>query len=266
MPAYNEEHRLGPHLESYLRYYAGLLDGDFEIIVVVNGSRDATEAVARRFEPAYPQLQVRVEPKPIGKGGALMLGFREASGEWVGFVDADGSTGPEAFEDLRRHAEEADAIIASRWLPESKVHPRQPLKRRIVSRVFNLLVRLLFKLPITDTQCGAKLIRGTYLRQVLPKLGLTRWAFDVDLLFQLRRAHARIREWPTTWSDTAGSKLRVASTSFEMLLAICRLRLLHSPLDWIVRVYDQTLGRLIHLKAITTSLTPPDRTDQHGNV
>ena len=180
-----------------------------------------------------------------------MRGFAIATGEWVGFVDADNATLPEAFNDLVEHIGDAGAIIASRYIPGAKVSPRQPLSRRIASRIFNKLIRLLFGLPISDTQCGAKLLRGDAMRAALPYLGLTRWAFDVDLLFQLRRLGYRITEVPTTWSEPGGSKLKIGRTSLEMFVAICRLRMLYSPLRWVVTVYDATLGRITHAKDST---------------
>lgn len=247
IPAYNEEHRLAPTLDAYTRYFQGRYGNDFEIIIVVNGSRDRTEEIARDHSARWPQLKTIVEPRPIGKGGAIMLGFRHAAGRLVGFTDADGATGPEAFDDLVAHIGDAGAIIASRWFKESKVYPPQPLKRRVVSRIFNFLVRMLFKVKIRDTQCGAKVLQGEAVREILPVLGLTQWAFDVDLLFKLRRAGYRIVEWPTTWHDVGGSRLRIGRASFEMFAAIVRLRLLYSPLRWVVELYDRTLGKLIHL-------------------
>jgi glycosyltransferase involved in cell wall biosynthesis len=222
-----------------------------ELIVVVNGSTDGTADIARRFAQSHPQVRSIVEPMPVGKGGAIMLGFAGAQGDLVGFVDADQSTPPEAFQELVEHIGDAGAIVASRWLKESRVSPRQPLARRLASRVFNFLVRTVFGLTISDTQCGAKLMTGGAVRTILPRLGLTRWAFDVDLLFQLRRAGYRIIEWPTTWHDAAGSRLKVGKVSFEMFFAITRLRLLYSPFRWVITVYDRTLGRLIHLKLRT---------------
>ena len=246
IPAYNEEHRLAAMLDPYTQYFIDKYGSEVELIVVVNGSRDHTEEIADSFAIRHPQVSVIVEPQAIGKGGAIMLGAEKARGDWIGFVDADGATPPEAFDDLVEHIGDAGAIFASRWLRGAKVEPRQPLGRRVASRIFNLLVRKLFKVRISDTQCGAKLIRGDAMRAVLPKLGLTRWAFDVDLLFQLRRAGYSIIERPTTWHDVAGSKINVPRASFEMLLAITRLRMLHSPLSWVVTLYDKTLGPLFH--------------------
>ncbi len=244
IPAYNEEARIEPMLTAYAQYFVEQYGGDVELIVVVNGSFDRTEAIARKYEKRFSQVRVIVETEAIGKGGAIMLGAEAARGDLIGFVDADGATPPEAFDDLVEHIGDAGAMIASRWMPGAVVSPRQPLKRRIASRLFNFLVRALFKVRVTDTQCGAKLIKGEALRAVLPKLGLTRWAFDVDLLFQLRRAGYRIVERPTTWHDVAGSQLRVVRASLEMFVAICRLRLLFSPFKWIVAIYDHTIGRI----------------------
>ncbi len=251
IPAYNEEARIRPTLDAYTSYFEAKYGKDVEFIVVVNGSRDGTEDIVREVAARSPQVKFIIEPRAIGKGGAIMRGFEVATGEWVGFVDADNATLPEAFDDLVTHIGDAGVIIASRYIPGATVSPRQPLSRRIASRVFNKLVRLLFKLKITDTQCGAKLLRGDAMRAALPHLGLTRWAFDVDLLFQLRRLGYRIAEVPTTWSDRGGSKLKIGRTSLEMFMAICRLRLLYSPFRWIVKIYDATIGRIVHLKETT---------------
>jgi hypothetical protein len=166
-------------------------------------------------------------------------------------VDADGATPPEAFDDLVAHIGDAGLIIASRRLPGAVVRPSQPWKRRSASRVFNFLVRRLFKLHITDTQCGAKLMAAAAWRDIVPHIGLTKWAFDVDMLFKTRRAGYRIAEIPTTWSDIGGSKLQIGRVSFQMLLAIVRLRLLYSPLRWVVALYDRLLGRVIVLEPAT---------------
>ena len=248
VPAYNEEGRLGKMLAAYLEYFAARYGSDFELIVSVNGSTDGTETVARGFQARYPQLRLCVEPRPIGKGGAIMAGGKLASGDLIGFVDADGATPPAAFDDLVHNIGAAGLIIASRWMPGAVVNPRQPWQRRVASRIFNFLVRQFFKLRITDTQCGAKLMTAEAWRAIVPHIGLTKWAFDVDMLFKTRRAHYAIAEIPTTWSDVGGSKLKVGLVSFQMFLAIARLRLLYSPFRWVVSLYDRLLGRVIDLE------------------
>lgn len=246
IPAHNEEERLKVMLAPYLAFFAPRYGDEVELIVVVNGSTDRTDRVAQEFIRQYPQLRVLVDPAHIGKGGAIMLGARAARGDLIGFVDADGATPPEAFQDLVDRIGGAGAIIASRWLPGAQVSPAQPPARRIASRLFNLLVRLLFKVRIHDTQCGAKLVRREYMLAALPNIGITRWAFDVDLLFQLRRAGAQIVETPTVWRDVSGSRVRIVRSSLEMFVAMVRLRLIYSPLRWIVTLYDHTLSHIIH--------------------
>jgi O-antigen/teichoic acid export membrane protein len=116
----------------------------------------------------------------------------------------------------------------------------------VASRIFNFLTRILFGLKLTDTQCGAKLMRREAVESILPHLGITQWAFDVDLLFQLRRAGYAIKEIPTTWHDVEGSKVQVGKASTEMVLALARLRLIYSPFKWVVSCYDRFLGPWIH--------------------
>ncbi|MFC1453112.1 glycosyltransferase [Verrucomicrobiota bacterium] len=246
VPAHNEEARVGRMLDAYLPHFSARYGNEVEFIVVVNGSTDRTDEVVREYAVRYPCMQCVVEPKRIGKGGALLLGFQRASGDLVGFVDADGATPPAAFDDLVGELGDAGAVIASRWRRGADVSPRQPWSRRMASRVFNTLVRLGFGLRLTDTQCGAKLMRREVLAKILPNLGITRWAFDVDLLFQLKRQGCAIREIPTTWHDVAGSKLEIGRASVEMLAALVRLRLLYSPFRWVVTLYDKFVGPLIH--------------------
>ena len=251
VPAYNEEKRIGRMLDAYLPYFAERYGDDFEMVVSINHSRDRTEEIVKEHARRHPQLRAVVDPNPIGKGGAIMAGGKVARGRLVGFVDADGATPPEAFDELVANIGDAGLIIASRRLPGAVVRPRQAWRRRVASRAFNVLVRVLFKIRITDTQCGAKLMTAEAWHAIVPHIGLTRWAFDVDMIFKTRRAGHRIAEIPTTWRDVGDSKLRVGAVSLQMLLAIVRLRLLYSPLSWVVRLYDRLLGRVIVLDVAT---------------
>lgn len=239
LPAHNEAHRILPTLARYTEYFSAVPDLDFELLVVVNGSSDQTEQIVREFADEHPSVDLIVEPDRIGKGGAVMRGFQRAQGELIGFVDADGATSAEAYHDLVKHMGDAGMILASRWMKGAVVEPRQPLSRRIASRIFNSLVRILFQVRLTDTQCGAKLLQRQAVEDVLPHLGLTRWAFDVDLVFQVRRAGYRLIEYPTVWRDVAGSRLNIPKASFEMFIAVWRLRLLYSPFAFVVEIYNR---------------------------
>jgi glycosyltransferase involved in cell wall biosynthesis len=259
IPACNEEKRIGGMLDRYLPYFASIYRENVEFIVVVNGSTDRTADIVKSYTAKFPCLRYIVEPEPIGKGGAIKVGFREAQGEIVGFVDADGSTPPEAFQELVEYVGEADVVIASRWLKGAKVFPHQPFLRRLASRVFNLLTRLMFGMKLTDTQCGAKVMKKEASDSVVQELGITRWAFDVDLLFLLSKKGFKILEIPTVWSDVAGSKLNTLQAAPEMFVALVRLRLIYSPFKFMVKLYDKYIGAFLHPPGVE-----PDRLLRHG--
>lgn len=248
VPAHNEEKRLAKMLDEYLPFFARSYGNDFEMLVIINGSSDGTEAIANNYTAQFPQMRCVVEPRKIGKGGAIILGFANARGALIGFVDADGSTPPAAFQDLAEKIGLTDAIIASRRMRGAQVSPRQPWSRRMASRLFNMMVTFLFGLNFSDTQCGAKLIKNQAVRQVLPNLGITRWAFDVDLLLQLRQAGYKTIEIPTVWHDVAGSRLEIAEVFLEMCAALIRLRLLYSPFKGVVAFYDRHFARFFNVQ------------------
>ncbi len=248
IPACNEAERLPAVLPSFLETFRpGQGFDDAEIIVVVNGSTDRTADRVREAALGHPHLRLIEEPAPIGKGAAVRLGIGHSRFDPVGFVDADGATSAAEFRRLLDLlGPGVDAVIGSRRMPGSVVDPPPPLPRRLGSRAFNLLVRLLFGFPFRDTQCGAKWVRREVLVPAAGRMGITRWAFDVDLLFQLRRLGAVIREAPTVWRERPGTHVRYARATWDMFVAVIRLRLLFSPLRFCVRLYDRTLGPWVH--------------------
>ena len=176
IPAYNEEKRIRSLLED-LSGFRG------DLIFVCDGT-DATPAVIGAFAAAHPSLSIRCLTFPVrlGKGGGVVAGIREASTRYVGYMDADGSTSLSEMERLFDCLATADGAIGSRWLPGSVMTVRQGLRRRAESRLFNLVVRLLFGLGYRDTQCGAKVFRREALDRVLPSIRSTGFEFDVELL------------------------------------------------------------------------------------
>lgn len=243
IPAHNEEHRLPPVLEAYASLFAEKMGAEAEIILVANGSNDNTASVAEQIAAKHSNIKVLDEPRRIGKGGAIILGVSQASGDWIGFVDADGATSAEEFERLYQCGLTSDGVIGSRWIRGAKVNVRQTGLRLLSSRLFNLLIRTVLGLTYVDTQCGAKIFTRKAWKTILPKIGITRYAFDVDVLFQLKRHGFQIQEEPTEWNDVEGSKVQLMNTSFEMFCAVFRMRLLYSPLSFVVRWYEKFLAK-----------------------
>jgi dolichol-phosphate mannosyltransferase len=237
IPAYNEEQRIEPVLREYAEYFRAHDPGKFQVVVVLNGCRDNTLGVVERVGEDYPEITAVNFPAPIGKGGALIEGLRLApTVDLIGYVDADGATGPKAFAELVKYTAEVDCVIGSRWLPDSVLHQSQPWSRRFVSRCFHAIVQLFFWMDIQDTQCPAKVMRRAAVEKIHPSLRIADLAFDVNLLVVLKREGFSVREVATEWTDKAGSKVSASlfRSSLVMFLSVLRLRLIYSPLyNWL---------------------------------
>ena len=244
MPAYNEEKRIGPTLKSYSRYFESirkLKHIDYEIIVVINNTNDNTIGVVKTYQNNNQRIWY-LNLLNGGKGYAIIEGFREAlkgKSQMIGFVDADGSTSPKAFYKLIESINGVDGVIASRYLKGAIVEPAPKFRRIFFSRVYNFIIKLLFFINYQDTQCGAKLFRKKALQKAIPNIRTFQWAFDIDLIYKLRRRNFRIKEIPTIWEDKRGSKLNVIKVPFQMFSSIIRLRLIYSPFNFIVRFYNK---------------------------
>ena len=230
IPAYNEELRIEPVLRDYARYFQASYSGKFQLVVVLNGCRDNTMGVVKKVAAEFPSISALEFPDPIGKGGALIEGLKLAPlADLIGYVDADGATPPRAFHDLVKRIGEADCVIGSRWLPGAVLHVEQTNRRQFASRVFHSIVELFFGMRIRDTQCGAKVIRRQAVEKVHSALRIADMAFDINLLYSLKRAGFRILEVPTEWTDKLGSKVTLFRTSLVMFLSVFRIRLIYSP-------------------------------------
>jgi glycosyltransferase involved in cell wall biosynthesis len=227
IPAYNEEARIADTVRDYARYIQDQLDPQqTELWLVVNGSLDRTGEIAHELERLHPFIHAWVTEQRMGKGGAVMKGFDLAQGEILAFTDADNSTVPEEMQKLLDRVEQGvDAAIGSRWLPQSQQAVPQPFSRRLASRVFNLIVRALFQFPYKDTQCGAKAFRREAIRAVREQVNVSGWAFDVALIWNLRRRGLRVEEVPIVWRDNSRSRIRMHRDAPSMLIELLKIRL-----------------------------------------
>ena len=233
IPAHNEEKRIEPTLREYAEYFRRNYNGKFQLVVVLNGCRDDTLGVVNRVARDFPEISALNFPDPIGKGGALIEGLKLAPNtDLIGYVDADGATGPQAFLELVHLTAQADCVIGSRWLPGAVLHQSQPWLRRFFSRVFHAVVRVLFwSMNIADTQCPAKVMRRAAVEKIHSALRIADLAFDVNLLYSLKREKLRILEVPTEWTDKTGSKVTqsLLRNSLVMFLSVVRLWLIYKP-------------------------------------
>jgi len=232
IPAYNEEARIEPVLRAYATFFRQHYSGNFQLVVVLNGCRDNTLGVVKGVASQFPEIQGLDFPSPIGKGGALIEGLKLASNtDIIGYVDADGATGPAAVLKLIPFLEKADCVVGSRWLPGSVLLKAQPILRQVISRCFHLIVELLFWMHIKDTQCPCKLMRRAAAEKIHPALRIADLAFDVNLLVAMKQAGFRLVEVPIEWTDVVGSKVTssLLRQSLTMFLSVWRVRLIYWP-------------------------------------
>jgi len=154
----------------------------------------------------------------------VIAGLTAAQAPIVGYVDADGSTAIEEMIRLFGHLTSYDVVFGSRWIPGLAPAVRQGWARRLESRGFNLLIRVLFGLSFHDTQCGAKVFKKSAVDAVLPHLVSKGFEFDVELIWRLVQAGYRIEEVPIAWQNKGDSRVRKGDM-IRMFTGLLRIRL-----------------------------------------
>jgi glycosyltransferase involved in cell wall biosynthesis len=223
IPAFNEEARIRPTLERYLGTLENLVSS-FEIIVIADGN-DRTTDIANEFSKV--RVKTHVSPQRLGKGGAILKGFRLATYPIIGYVDADGSLDSRDIERLIRTAVRDGCAIGSRRIVGSLWIGRNSWSHRLASKVYNILVRGVLGVPVRDTQCGAKFYSQSVLNAVLDHVQVTNMTVDTAILFHLRRQGRTITEVPVTWVDVPGSRFTLSSEVLVMLLTLVGIRLMN---------------------------------------
>jgi glycosyltransferase involved in cell wall biosynthesis len=196
VPVFNQAASIVANLGVIRERIGEELGNDFEIVVVSDGSIDATEAELLAQAPGGT-FRVFHYDRNLGKGYAVKLGGLEARGKWIGFVDADLDLDPRDLATYVRRAEEAslDFAIGSKRHPDSEVS--YPPSRVVASWMFQQFVRVFFRLNVRDTQVGLKVFRREVAEQVLPLLLVKRYAFDIELLAVARAfGFSRVEEMP----------------------------------------------------------------------
>lgn len=205
IPAYNEEHRLGPTLDAVTAHLTGSEPRPWEVVVVDDGSTDGTRSV-----PAlgHPRVRLVGSSRHRGKGHALRLGVAASRGRRVLVTDADLSAPIEELGRLDKAlAEGAHAAIASRCVPGAHIAGRQHPVRELLGRAGKALIRRAAVPGIRDTQCGFKLFDGDRARAAFGAARLDGWGIDVEVLRHFQRAGWPVAEVPVRWSHRPGSKV-----------------------------------------------------------
>jgi dolichyl-phosphate beta-glucosyltransferase len=224
IPAYNEEKRLPATLDAVLAYLGQKQFSFAEVVVVDDGSRDATAKLVEEWGRKSPSIRLLRNPGNRGKGYSVRHGMLEAKGDWILFTDADLSAPIGELDKLLSEADRAGAQVAigSRAVDRSLVGVHQSAFRELSGRLFNVVMRLLTSLPFHDTQCGFKLYHASAAREIFPRQQLDGFSFDVEDLVIAQGLGYRAIEVPVIWNNVEGTKVSALAglTSFLSLAGI----------------------------------------------
>ena len=223
LPVYNEEKELEENLLKLRGFvFKNLLDYEVKIIIADNASTDQTPAIAKKIADQYRDVSFsRLEKK--GRGRAIKKTWETGDADVYVYMDLDLSTDLKHLPNLINSLSKGyDLAIGSRLLSNSIIIGRT-IKREILSRTYNFLIKILFQTKFSDAQCGFKAISQKTARELLPKVKDNEWFFDSELLIIAEKSGLKIYEEPVVWVDNPGSTVRVLKTVTGDLKGLLRL-------------------------------------------
>jgi dolichyl-phosphate beta-glucosyltransferase len=223
VPSYNEQLRLPSSLE-LIASYIQKSGRKTEVLVVDDGSKDKTAAVAEAFRAQIPLLRVVANGENRGKGYSVRHGMQEARGEIVLFTDADLSAPIEEADKLLAALAEYDVAIGSRALDRSLIAVHESGFREFAGIVFNKIVRIVLWLPFVDTQCGFKAFRRERCKIIFEQQRIERFGFDPELLYLARHHGLKSVEIPVRWAHSPATKVSMLRDSVQMFLDVFTIR------------------------------------------
>lgn len=222
VPAHNEEKNIK---DTILSVYSFLIKNkditNFEIIIVEDGSDDNTLEIAKNLESKYQEITLIHSEKRLGKGKAIEKGIRKSSSENIVFLDADDSTETSCLKEMidTLKKEEFDIVIGQR----SSNSAERSLKRRILSRGYNLFARNLLRTKIKDHQCGFKGFKKSSIINLLDEIKSEGFFWDTEILYLARESGLNIKEIKVNWTEEDNSSVNPHKIVPEMAFGLYRL-------------------------------------------
>lgn len=226
VPVYNEERALPQSIPTLCAFLeSDVFPYDWTIFIGDNASIDNTPAVSRKLEEESggKVKYVRVERK--GRGYALKEIWGASQADILSFMDVDLSTGIDAFPELIGAIAEKgyDIAIGSRLASRSKV--TRSLKRTVLTRGYNAIIKAMFFTRFSDAQCGFKAVSRKVAQRLLPLIENNNWFFDTEMLILAEKMGYRVYDVPVEWVEDTDTRVKIASTVTEDLRGLLRLRI-----------------------------------------
>ncbi len=223
IPAYNEEKRIGKVLEE-IGDFITVNNLKWDVIVSIDGS-DNTEEIVKGFSKDYSFVKYDRGRGRSGKGYAIKRVVDKSMGEFTLIADADGAVSLQGILKGFSYCGTYDAILFDRYSADGNAIP---LYRRIPSRGFNILVRAMLGLNVTDTQCGYKLVKTTIIKEAFKRIGITNTFFDVALLYHIQKMGGKIKEIEVKYSHRDESKFNILALILGNGVSLFAFRIRHS--------------------------------------
>ena len=223
LPVYNEEKILSASVRTLHEFLTHRCRFDWEIVIADNASTDGTLSVAGELARQFTGVRVaHLDQK--GRGRALKSVWLQSSADILSYMDIDLSSNLFAFPPMIEALISGgfDIAIGSRLLKASTT--RRSLKREIISRGYNYLVKSFFLTKFSDAQCGFKAITKQVAGDLLPKVEDVGWFFDTELLILAEKKGFRIFDLPVSWIEDLDSRVKIVHTAVEDIKGLIRVR------------------------------------------
>jgi dolichyl-phosphate beta-glucosyltransferase len=203
VPAYNEAGRMKPFLT---RLVAMLRKGNYELIVVDDGSSDDSAGISKELTKGMRRARIISYKPNRGKGYAVKTGMLAAKGDPIIFIDADGSIPPEEIPRMAEALKKYDFVVGDRSSSKSMV--TQPKMRKYLGVMFNTYINMLFGLGVSDYLCGFKGFRRKAAMEIFKGLVSERWIFDVEVFYRAKKGGYSLYKMPIRWVHKEKTKIR----------------------------------------------------------
>ena len=222
IPVFNEEHDLSVSIRKLMEFLGKVMWFESSVVIADNASTDRTWAIAQELEHAYPNVRaLHLDEK--GRGRALKAVWAQSRADIVGYMDVDLSTNLKFFPLLVHGLGIGyDLATGSRLLQAS--HTKRSLKREVISRGYNRLVKTLFWNHFSDAQCGFKAVRRDVAQRLLPHVQNTNWFFDTEMMLLAEKHGFSIFEVPVEWIEDLDTRVKIVRTAMEDVRGLLRMR------------------------------------------
>ncbi|HMB71257.1 MAG TPA: dolichyl-phosphate beta-glucosyltransferase [bacterium] len=222
VPVYNEEKILPRSVATLVGFLRDHVTLRYRVLIADNASVDRTREVGRELAREYPEVEYFRLPAK-GRGGALRTVWLESPARFLTYMDVDLSTNLTALPEMLKLLQNgSDVVIGSRLCRAADT--TRSLRREILSRGYNLLVKLTFGTRFTDAQCGFKGIRREAVQRLVPHVEDRKWFFDTELLVIAEKSGHGIDEVPVDWIEDLDTRVQLLRTIWDDLVALARLR------------------------------------------